>query len=125
MANETGDSVKDRFAKRFEDETEQSAERETTENRDQSSKTENTSKTDRTEISPKNDWTNHSVYLSDDLASSLSRSYKRLDLDLDEEYGLSIKKTRHYYPLIVELGLEQLDDLDSKEVKDRLERLED
>ena len=124
MSNETGDSVKDRFAKRFEDEKDQNTEQEKNEKQDQNSKTANSSKKEQKEISPKNDWTNHSVYLSDDLASSLSRSYKRLDLDLDEEYGLSIKKTRHYYPLIVTLGLEQLDDLDSKEVKERLEELE-
>ena len=125
MSNETGDSVKDRFAKRFEDEKDQNTEPEKNENQDQGSKTAISSKKERKEISPKNDWTNHSVYLNDELASSLSRSYKRLDLDLDEEYGLSIKKTRHYYPLIVKLGLEQLDELGSKEVKDRLEELEE
>ena len=124
MSNETGDSVKDRFTKRFEDEKDQGTKQEKNEKQDLSSKTANSSKNKRKEISPKDDWTNHSVYLSDDLASSLSRSYKRLDLDLDEEYGLLIKKTRHYYPLIVKLGLEQLDDLDIKEVKDRLEELE-
>lgn len=124
MSNEPGDSVKDRFAKRFEDEKDRNTDQERNEKEDQNSKTEDSSKNSRERTSPKNDWTNHSVYLSDNLASSLSRSYKRLDLNLDEEYGLSIKKTRHYYPLIVKLGLEQLDGLDSKEVKDRLDELE-
>ncbi|SEP32367.1 hypothetical protein SAMN04487948_1524 [Halogranum amylolyticum] len=126
MANETGDSVKDRFAQRFGDENDEKAERvknEQQEKKAEKAKNVKDSKNEKT-VNIKSEWTNHSIYLNDELASSLSHNYKRLDLDLDQDYGLSIKKTRHYYPLIVKLGLERLEELESKEVKERIEELE-
>lgn len=120
MSDETGDSVKDRFARRFDDEESDPVENERRKGKDDREKKAKNGKT----VNIKSSWTNHSVYLDDELASSLGREYKRLDLDLDEEYGLSIQKTRHYYPLVVKLGLDRLDGLSSKEVKEELERLE-
>lgn len=38
------------------------------------------------------------------------RRYKYPDLTLDEEFGHSTQKTCHYYPSIVELGLERFDE---------------
>ena len=68
----------------------------------------------------KKEWRALSVYLPDELESDLSRTYKRLDWELEADRGVSIKKTRHYYPLVVELGLEQLDEMDSSEIEDRI-----
>ncbi|SEP24488.1 hypothetical protein SAMN04487948_1261 [Halogranum amylolyticum] len=126
MANETGDSVKDRFAQRFDDENDEKSENEQNENQEKKEKKERMVKSSKNEkaVNIKSEWTNHSIYLNGDLASSLSHNYKRLDLDLDQDYGLSIKKTRHYYPLIVKLGLERLEELESKEIKERIEELE-
>lgn len=129
MSDDATDAVKDRFAQRFDsvtdeseenDEIEKGAKNDTQSNGEQSSENSKNNKA----VNVKSEWTNHSVYLADELASELSRSYKRLDLDLDEEYDLSIKKTRHYYPLIVKLGLERLEELESKEIKEELERIE-
>ena len=72
----------------------------------------------------KKEWNAKSVYPPDELEQSLSRTYKKLDWQLDEDEGISIKKTRHYYPLIVMLGLEELENMESMEIKDRLEVLE-
>lgn len=123
MGDGTKDNVKDKFAKRFEDddsdsaETRATGETDTTTAKDSDSQTVKTAKT----VNIKSEWTNHSVYLPDHLADDLTSQYKRLDWQLDDEFDLDLQKTRHYYPLIVALGLEQLDKLESKEIKDKLE----
>jgi hypothetical protein len=73
----------------------------------------------------KEDWNVRSFYLDDDLNSDLSTAFKRLDLELSEaDTGVDLKKTRHFYPLIVELGLERLEGMDVTEVTERLEGTE-
>lgn len=53
------------------------------------------------------EWPNHSFYLpEDEIADDLNSQFKKLDWELSDEYSIDIKKTRHYYPLIVDLGLE-------------------
>lgn len=130
MADDTTDAVKDRFAQRFDNEDQsENAESEQTDHSDTQVKNdtqaENEQRSKNAETANiKAEWTNHSVYLEDDLASQLSRSYKRLDLELDEQYDLSIKKTRHYYPLIVKLGLDRLGELESEDIKEELEHID-
>jgi hypothetical protein len=46
-------------------------------------------------------------------------------LELSEtDAEINLKKTRHFYPLIVELGLEQLESMERTEVMDKLESTE-
>lgn len=122
MADDTTDSVKEKFAARFEGE-EQDAENAKNEQTEKTSEKAESSETGSTS-NIKNAWTNHSVYLPDELAQALGREYKQLDLDLDREHNLSIKKTRHYYPLIVSLGLERLEELETEEIKERVKDLD-
>jgi hypothetical protein len=43
-------------------------------------------------------------------------------LELSEaETDLELQKTRHFYPLIIELGLERLEEMDVTEITDQLE----
>lgn len=72
----------------------------------------------------KNDWNATSVYLPEFLERQLTRRYKRLDLEYEEEYDRSLQKTRFYYPLVVDAGLEVLAGMDAKELQERIERLE-
>lgn len=138
MSDETADDVKDKMAKRFEsEENAEKDEREKTEKSDETEKSSKLAKTSKTtknnepeengesgsEVTIKDAWTNHSVYLDDELADTLSSQYKKLDWQLDDEYDLSIQKTRHYYPLVVALGLERVAELDSKEIKERIDDL--
>lgn len=127
MADNPSNDVKNRFAERFEkdenskpDKNGQRSKAAKNEKDEQNGKVSKGGQT----VNIKKSWTNHSVYLPDELADTLGRQYKYLDLELDEEFGLSIQKTRHYYPLIVKLGLERLDQIDSKDIKERLEQLE-
>ncbi len=70
----------------------------------------------------KKEWNVRSFYLDDTLESELTTMFKRLDLELSEaETDLELQKTRHFYPLIVELGLERLEEMDVTEVTDQLE----
>ena len=129
MSDETGEDVKSRFARRFDDDGGGSG-------KDEPASKDGEVKTDRNATNPvtekkskkaknvKKEWNAKSVYLPDEIEQSLSRTYKKLDWQLDEDEGISIKKTRHYYPLIIMLGLEQLESMESTEVKERLEVLE-
>ena len=116
------DDIDDRLSKRFGDETD--SDEPQTEQTDMSS----TSQNDSTEQSSQNaqnvkkEWNVRSFYLDDELNSELTTAFKRLDLGLSEaDIDLNLKKTRHFYPLIVELGLEQLERMDITEVTERLE----
>ncbi|MFC7059831.1 hypothetical protein [Halovenus salina] len=114
------DDLNDRLMDRFEDDSED----QTGENEDEA-KTEMTSSTSQTSQKAKNikkEWNVRSFYLDDDLDSELTTTFKRLDLELEEsDIDVNLKKTRHFYPLIVALGLERLEEMESTEITEYLE----
>ena len=70
----------------------------------------------------KRDWNVRSVYLDDELDDQLTTAFKRLDLELSEAGSdLQLKKTRHFYPLVVALGLEQLERMEVSDITERFE----
>lgn len=122
MTDGPGDDVKNRFASRFENDDEDGASQtERTDQRDQKSRGSRNARKSQTVKNVKTEWNAFTFYLDDKLSSRLNRLYKKLDWQLADEYDVSLSKTRHYYPLVVQLGLEELDSLDSKEIKERLE----
>lgn len=73
----------------------------------------------------KTDWTPRSIYLPDSIDSSLDRTYKRLDLEIDEaDLDREFRKTRHFYPLLVALGIERIREMEVAELVEFLESLE-
>lgn len=116
------DDVADRLSQRFDtdEENDQNDKREGNSMKSQSSNKDNTSQKVK---NVKTEWTATSVYLPDGLDEDLGRTYKRLDLELDEELD-QFKKTRHYYPLVVAAGLEALDDMDQEEIVALLEEIQ-
>ena len=131
------DDIDDRLSKRFEgsktadeqqdDSTESS---ESNQNSQKSQTNNNSQKTKKSQKSQKaqkaqnvkKEWNVRSIYLDDDLDRQLLTAFKRLDLELSEaETDINLKKTRHFYPLLVELGLERLESMDLTEVTERLE----
>lgn len=114
----TDDEIDDRLSKRFGDEGNDDNKNETA----TSSQLDRNAQTSQKVMNIKKEWNVRSVYLSDDLDDELSTAFKRLDLDLDgSDTDLNLKKTRHFYPLIVELGLERLEELEITEVTEKLE----
>lgn len=74
----------------------------------------------------KKEWNVRSFYLDDELDEDLITAFKRLDLELTQsDAEINLRKTRHFYPLIVTLGLEQLEDMDDSEIIDHLQQIKD
>jgi hypothetical protein len=129
------DELDDRLSQRFEgsDETDNGADSEQSESHPESdektsadtSQSDEKSQASQNAQNVKKDWNVRSFYLYDDLDDDLTMAFKRLDLELSEtDAEINLKKTRHFYPLIVELGLEQLESMERTEVMDKLESTE-
>lgn len=110
------DNVTDRVASRFETETDD-------DQQSQSSQKDQNAGNDQSVQNVKKAWNAKSVYLPDHLENDLRKGYKRLDLELDDELS-EFRKTRHFYPLVIAMGLDALQELDSDEVMEELERIE-
>jgi len=109
------DDLDDRLSERFEsDDTDADT------NSQNAQKSQNKTTPDSGNV--KRDWNVRSIYLDDDLDDQLTTAFKRLDLDLSEAGAdLQLKKTRHFYPLVVALGLEQLERMEVSDITERLE----
>jgi hypothetical protein len=138
---EDDDELTERMSRRFGDSDEDDDGSSQRAQKAQTSQSEETNKTSQTDMSStksqtsqkagkaqniKKEWNVRSIYLSDGLDADLTTAYKRLDFELSEaDAGIDLQKTRHFYPLLVELGLERLEELDTTEVTERLERTDD
>jgi hypothetical protein len=60
------------------------------------------------------------MYLPHEVRRDLDRAYAMLKADYEYEFDESFEKNRHFYPLVVSLGLEAMADLDAEGVRDRL-----
>ncbi|ELY96531.1 hypothetical protein [Natrialba taiwanensis] len=115
------DDVQDRLRQRFDGDEDNSSKKAKNE---KASKGEMNGENEMFAKNVKKEWRATSIYLPEFLDRSLTTSYKHLDLDFEEEYGHSLQKTRHYYPLVVALGIERLESMDPEEVQERIEALE-
>jgi hypothetical protein len=126
------DDVDDRLSKRFDGpdaDTSQNAQNAQNDTASQNAQNDMSSSTSQNESAAqkvkniKKEWNVRSFYLNDELNDELVTAFKRLDLELDEaDVDLSLKKTRHFYPLVVELGLERMEGMDVSEITERLEK---
>jgi|APHM01.1.fsa_nt_gi hypothetical protein len=70
----------------------------------------------------KKEWNVRSFYLDDNLDRHLTTTFKRLDLEFSEaDVDIELQKTRHFYPLLIMLGLERLEEMDVTEITEQLE----
>ena len=115
----------DRLSRRFDDSPEDTDNSESESDSDHASSKSQSSRNSQKSQKPQNvkkEWNVRSIYLDDSLESELTTLFKRLDLEFSEaETDLELQKTRHFYPLIVELGLERLEEMDVTEITDQLE----
>lgn len=122
------DDLDDRLSRRFEGENEDETDR-SVEPENDTSMAESTDGAKRQSSQKaqniKKEWNVRSFYLDDNLDDEITTAFKRLDLEFSEaSTEVDLKKTRHFYPLLVELGLEQLEEMEITEVTERLERRE-
>lgn len=70
-------------------------------------------------------WNPNSIRLPDSIQDTFASEYKRLDWQLEQsEAGFAFSKDRYYKPLVVALGLATLQELDTDEITDRVEAME-
>jgi hypothetical protein len=120
----SGDDLDERLSKRFDtdsDNSDKSSDGEKSQNNMSSGKSQKSQK-HRKAQNIKKEWNVRSFYLDDDLDDEVTTAFKRLDLALSEASSdVNLKKTRHFYPLLVELGLERIDEMDVEDIADRLD----
>jgi hypothetical protein len=63
------------------------------------------------------------MYLPETQVKHLRRQYNVLKAEYEFEYNEEFEKNRHFYPLVVQYGLERLDDLDTSQIRSRLNEL--
>jgi len=60
------------------------------------------------------------MYLPESQVKRLNRQYNVLKAEYEFEYSEEFEKNRHFYPLVVQYGLERLDELDVEQVRAHL-----
>lgn len=86
--------------------------------------TSDTSETDESDSeSVKDEREGTYMYLPEDQKQEINLAFKRANLAYEEETGEELEKNRHFYPLLVQEGLDGLDGLDGRDIKERLEEL--
>ena len=63
------------------------------------------------------------MYLPEWQKREIERVYGLLSTEYEYQYDEEFEKNRHFYPLLVTHGLDELDGLDAEAVRDRLEAL--
>ena len=120
------DELDDRLSRRFEGgESDEDPEDTQTDMSSSPSQNNNSAQKAQKAKNIKKEWNVRSFYLDDDLDDRVTTAFKRLDLNVSEsEAEIDLKKTRHFYPLLVELGLERLEEMEVTEVTEKLEDTE-
>lgn len=67
-------------------------------------------------VNVKKEWEGITIYLPESLRDDLELTYRELSLDCKRSTGSDIQKLRDFYPLVVALGLEQLNDTKSEDI---------
>lgn len=60
------------------------------------------------------------MYLPDDQLKELKRLYNVLKAEYEFEFDEQFEKNRHFYPLVVQCGLDGLDEMDVSDVREKL-----
>jgi len=101
---------------------------ETTET-DSSTETQETSSPNKTKETSKtnikDEWNGRTIYIPDGILDDLEDTYLESQLKLRKAGRDEFKKNRHFYPLLVQFGLEALSDADAEEIQNRLSDIAD
>jgi len=89
------------------------------------SKTNRTSKNERNEDKYQDEWNGRTIYVPDGILDDMEDTYLESQLTLRKAGQNEFKKNRHFYPLLVQFGLEALSEADAGEIQTRLSKLGD
>jgi hypothetical protein len=98
--------------------------RETVEN-SSSTETIEMNSTSKTKTNIKNEWNGRTIYIPDDILDEMEDTYLESQLKLRKAGQDEFKKNRHFYPLLVQFGIEAISDADTDEIQARLSELAD
>ena len=87
--------------------------------------TSETNETSKTKTSIKDEWNGRTIYIPDDILNEMEDIYLESQLTLREAGQDEFKKNRHFYPLLVQFGVEALSEADAEEIQGRLSELGD
>ena len=82
-----------------------------------------TNETSKTNI--KDEWNGRTIYIPDSILDDMEDTYLESQLKLRKAGRDEFKKNRHFYPLLVQLGLEALSDTEADEIQARLSDIAD
>ena len=88
---------------------------------DETNKTKSTNSTKSVNI--KEEWNGRTIYVPDDLLDDLESNYLETQLKLRKDGVNEFRKNRHFYPLLVQFGIEALEEADANQIQDRLSEL--
>jgi hypothetical protein len=63
------------------------------------------------------------MYIPESQKKEIERLYNILKAEYEYEYDAGFEKNRHFYPILVQYGLDGLDGLDASEIQDRLDSI--
>ena len=91
----------------------------------ESSSTSETNETSKTKTNIKDEWNGRTIYIPDDVLDEMEDTYLESQLKLRKAGQDEFKKNRHFYPLLVQFGVEALSEADAEEIQARLSELGD
>ncbi|MDB2265408.1 hypothetical protein PM025_14935 [Halorubrum ezzemoulense] len=91
----------------------------------ESTSTSETNKTSKTKTNIKDEWNGRTIYIPDDILDEMEDTYLESQLKLRNAGQDEFKKNRHFYPLLVQFGVEALSEADAEEIQPRLSELGD
>lgn len=118
---EEDDEVESSETSEVSETVETSSSTETTE----STSTSETNETSKTKTNIKDEWNGRTIYIPDDVLDEMEDTYLESQLKLRKAGQDEFKKNRHFYPLLVQFGVEALSGADAEEIQARLSELGD
>jgi len=89
----------------------------------ESASTNETSETNKTKTNIKDEWNGRTIYIPDGVLDEMEDTYLESQLKLRKAGQEEFKKNRHFYPLLVQFGVEAFSEADAEEIQARLSDL--
>jgi len=124
MSEEEGESRSERLRRRRQASKEKASERSESSEPSEPSKPSEKEETDEpSRTSVKEEQVGTYMYLPESQKKAVDRLYIRMSADYELEFDEDLEKNRHFFPLLIQHGVEGLDGLDASDIRDRLDEL--